>query len=65
MKSLAKIGVLAIALGMFAACNSANNNGNGSDSANTEMSAPANQQAMPPADTSVTPGDTTNADTSM
>jgi hypothetical protein len=63
MKSLAKIGVLAMALGMFAACHSANNNGTANDSTNTEMSAPATQQPVAPADTATNPADTAAADT--
>ncbi|HEX5554429.1 MAG TPA: hypothetical protein VFX43_14395 [Chitinophagaceae bacterium] len=62
MKNLLKVGVLAMALGMFvAACNSGTNTGNANDSTNTEMSAPATSQPAP-SDT-MAPADTTGADT--
>lgn len=49
MKSVLKVGVLAIALGMFvASCNNAGTSSDTtSDTANTEMAAPAPEQTAP------------------
>lgn len=64
MKNVLKFGVLALALGFFAtACNSGTNNNNNDDSSNLEMSAPDNQVAPAPMDTSTLPMDTTGTDT--
>lgn len=68
MKSLLKVGVLAIALGMFvASCNSGTNSDTNGDSSNIEMSAPAPTETAPvPADSMVAPADSaTGTDTSM
>jgi hypothetical protein len=50
MKSVLKVGVLALALGFFAtSCNSGGSNGANADSSATELNAPADQQAAPEA----------------
>lgn len=68
MKSVLKVGVLAVALGMFvASCNNAGTSSDSTDSSNVEMSEPAPEAAPAPTDTSAitpAPTDTTGADTS-
>jgi hypothetical protein len=63
MKSVLKIGVLALALGMFvASCNSGTGT-NSADSTNTEIGAPSNNTQVAPVDTTA-PKDTSAADSS-